>query len=171
MAVSSKMTGWRFDPTNDRLNMYYKGTIIAYIDATTLTMVGTLTPAVVTGTSLLASGAGGVGYKAGAGGTVTQGSSATTGVTLSKPSGQITTYAENIAAAAEVQFTVTNTTVAAVDTVSVSIASGSTGGTTIASVTAVADGSFQITLTNLHASTAETGTLVINFNVIKGIAT
>jgi len=105
------------------------------------------------------------------GGTVTQTSSATTGVTLNASSGQITTVAQNIAAAAEVQFTVTNSRVAAVDTVIVNVASGSTGGTTIAAVTAVAAGSFQITLTNLHASTAETGTLVLNFMVIKGSAT
>ena len=105
------------------------------------------------------------------GGTVTQASSASTGVTLNASSGQITTVAQNIAAAAEVQFTVTNSRVAAVDTVIVNVASGSTGGTTIAAVTAVAAGSFQITLTNLHASTAETGTLVLNFMVIKGSAT
>lgn len=171
MAVSSKHTGWRYDAQNDRLDMYYKGTRIAYIDATSLTMVGTLTPTVVTGPSLLASGTGGVGYEAGAGGTVTQGTNATTAVTLNKPSGQITTYVENIAAAGEVQFTVNDTAVAALDTVIVNIASGSVGGTTIAAVTAVAANSFQITLTNLHASTAESGTLVINFNVIKGIAT
>ena len=49
----------------------------------------------------------------------------------------------------------------------VAISSGSTGGTTIASVTAVSAGSFVITLTNLHASTAETGTLLINYVINK----
>lgn len=106
----------------------------------------------------------------GDGGTVTQASSATTGVTLNTTAGQITTVTQNIAAAGEVQFTVTNSKVAATDCVIVNVASGSTGGTTIAACTAVAAGSFQITLTNLHASTAETGTLVLNFIVIKGTA-
>lgn len=110
------------------------------------------------------------GFVAGLGGAVTQITSASTGVTLSKLTGQITTVTQNIAAAGEVQFTVTNTLVAATDVVLVNVASGSTGGTTIAAVTAVAAGSFQVTLSNLHASTAETGTLVLNFVVIKGAA-
>lgn len=105
------------------------------------------------------------------GGTVTQITSATTGVTLNTHSGQITTVAQNIAAGAEVSFTVTNNKVAAVDNVIIGIASGSTGGKTIAAVTAIGAGSFEITLTNLHASVAESGTLVINFGVIGGSAT
>lgn len=99
-------------------------------------------------------------------GSVTQITSASTGVTIDKAAGVITTVVQNIAAAGEVQFTVTNNKVKATDTVNLSIRSGSTGGTTIANVTAVADGSFQITLTNLHAATAETGTLLINFVVL-----
>ena len=98
-------------------------------------------------------------------GTVTQITSAATGVTVNANSGAITTVAQNIAAAGEVQFTVTNSAVTASSVPVVAIASGSTGGTTIASVTAVAAGSFQITLTNLHATVAESGTLVINFVV------
>lgn len=100
-------------------------------------------------------------------GTVTQATSATTAVTLNNVSGSITTVTQNIAAGAEVQFTVNNNKVAATDSIVVNVASGSTGGTTIAAVTAVAAGSFQITLTNLHATTAETGALVLNFAVIK----
>ena len=99
-------------------------------------------------------------------GAVTQITSAATGVTIDKAAGVITTVVQNIAAAGEVQFTVTNSKVKATDTVNLSIRSGSTGGTTIANVTAVADGSFQITLTNLHTATAETGTLLINFVVL-----
>lgn len=105
------------------------------------------------------------------GGTVTQITTATTGVTINTHSGQITTVAQNIAAAGEVTFVVTNNKVAATDNIIVGIASGSVGGTTIAAVTAIGAGSFSITLTNLHASVAETGTLVINFGVIGGSAT
>lgn len=109
-----------------------------------------------------------IGYTTGAGGTVTQSGGATSGVTINKPSGQITTNTETIAAGVEVSFTVTNSAVAATDTVNVTIASGVTGGTPVATVTAVAAGSFQITLTNLHGTNDATGTWVINFNVIKG---
>jgi len=98
---------------------------------------------------------------------VTQITSATTGVTASGLSGVITTVTQNIAAAGEVSFTVTNTRVGARDVPVVAIASGGTGGTPIATVTAVAAGSFQITITNLHASTAETGTLLINYVINK----
>lgn len=99
-------------------------------------------------------------------GSVTQITTAATAVVLNTAAGVITTVTQNIAAAGEVQFTVTNSKVKVTDTVNLSIRSGSTGGTTIANVTAVADGSFQVTLTNLHASTAETGVLLINFVVI-----
>lgn len=33
MAVSSAMTGWRFDKDNSRLDMYYRGTRAGHIDA------------------------------------------------------------------------------------------------------------------------------------------
>jgi hypothetical protein len=41
---------------------------------------------------------------------------------------------------------------------------------THAYVTAVAAGSFQITLKNGHASTADTGAAIINFAVIKAVS-
>lgn len=102
---------------------------------------------------------------ASAAGAVTQASSASTGVTLDTSRGAITTVAQNIAAAGEVQFTVTCAACGAASVPKVAIASGSTGGTTIGAVSAVVAGSFQITLTNLHASVAETGTLVINYEI------
>jgi hypothetical protein len=37
-------------------------------------------------------------------------------------------------------------------------------------VSAVAAGSFDIRLTNLHASTADTGASIINFAVIKAVS-
>jgi hypothetical protein len=109
----------------------------------------------------------GIGYATGAGGTVTQATSRSTGVTLSKFSGQITTHNASLAAAAEVEFTVTNTLVAATDVIVLSITPGGTG-TPFAYVSAVAAGSFNITITNNHASTADTSADVINFIVLKG---
>lgn len=107
------------------------------------------------------------GASLGTGVDVTQITSATTGVTASGLSGVITTVTQNIAAAGEVTFTVTNTRVGARDVPVVAIASGGSGGTPIATVTAVAAGSFNITISNLHASTAETGTLLINYVINK----
>lgn len=98
---------------------------------------------------------------------VTQATSISTGVTCSAYSGVITTVSQTVAAGAEAQFTVTNTKVAATDVVVASIKTHTSAGTFIAAVTAVAAGSFQITLTNLHASAAGDNVLVINFVVIK----
>lgn len=97
---------------------------------------------------------------------VTQITSAATAVVINSAAGAITTVTQNIAAGDEVKFTVTNSKVAITDVPNVAIRSGTVGGTTIASVTAVAAGSFQVTLTNLHATVAETGVLVISFVVV-----
>ena len=151
----TKGRGFWFDKINSRLALLYNGTAFLRGTATTLTVPEGV--ALTTGDLTISDG-----------GTVTQITSASTGVTLSTKSGQITTVTQNIAAAAEVAFVVTNTKVSAADAVIVNVASGSVGGTTIAAVTAVGAGSFTITLTNLHATVAESGALVINFIVIDG---
>ena len=132
---------------------------------------------VAAATSLAASGlitssssTAGVGYATGAGGAVTQITSRTTGVTLNTICGAITTDTSSLAAAAEATFTVTNSAVAATDTVVVSLKTPSSTGLSIPAVTTTATGSFQITLTNLHASTADTSASVINFAIIKAVA-
>jgi len=102
------------------------------------------------------------------GGTVTQITSPTTGVTLSTLSGQITTVAGTLAANTEETFTVTNTKVTALDTPIVTLASTASTGTPVAVCSAVAAGSFDITVTNLHATVALDALLVINFNIIQG---
>lgn len=115
----------------------------------------------------------GIGYKGkvAVGGVVTQITSRATGVTLNKLCGTITTDPTSLAAGAEATFTVTNSRVAATDVVVCAIKSGgTTSGSTWAKVTAVAAGSFDITMTNLHAATADTAALVINFAVIKSVA-
>lgn len=102
------------------------------------------------------------------GGTVTQATSITTGVTLNTHSGQITTVSSTLAAAAEATFTVTNSTVSATDVVIAHLGSTSSAGTPLVVVSAVAAGSFDVTIANLHASAALDNTMVINFVVIKG---
>lgn len=115
---------------------------------------------------------GGIGYGTGAGGAVTQATNRTTGVTLSTLTGAITTNNASLAAEASADFVVTNTTVAVGDVVAVSIRSGSNGGGTMVSVSAVAAGSFTIRVHNgnVAAGTAETGAIIINFAVIKAVS-
>lgn len=111
----------------------------------------------------------GIGYATGAGGAVTQLTDATTGVTLNKLSGQITTVALTTAAAAEEVFTVTNSTVAATDVVVVSTTYAGAG-TIQVTTKKVAAGAFDICIANLHASNALNAVVVVNFAVIKAVA-
>jgi hypothetical protein len=101
---------------------------------------------------------------------VTQATSISTAVTCNAYSGVITTVSQTVAAGAEAQFTVNCNKVVATDVVNVCIKTHTSGGTFIPAVTAVAAGSFQITLTNLHASAAGDNVLVINFAVQKAEA-
>lgn len=117
--------------------------------------------------------------KRGIGGTKTQITTRSTGVTFDtstnrgKLCGQITMNATSLAAAAEAKFTVTNKAVGATDVVLISIAGGytsaSTHGTPLLFVSAVAEGSFDIVLKNVHASNPVDEATVINFVVIKSV--
>lgn len=98
---------------------------------------------------------------------VTQATSISTAVTCNSLSGVITTVSQTIAAGAEGEFTVNNSLVDATDVVVVSIKTHTSAGAFVAAVSATAAGSFQIRLTNLHASTAGNNVLVLNFAVIK----
>lgn len=134
---------------------------------------GNGTPGPITGTTInTASPTGNIGFTAGAGGAVTQATNRTTGVTLSKPTGQITTNNASLAAEAAAEFTVTNTQVALGDVVVVSIQSGTNGGNTAVFVSVTAAGSFNLKVVNNNAAggTAETGAIIINFAVIKAVA-
>lgn len=111
-----------------------------------------------------------VGYTAGNGGAVTQLTSKATGVTLNTICGTITTDDASLAAAAEVTFTVTNSKVVAVtDVVNVSLQATTTG-TPLVWVSDVSVGSFDITIANLHASTADTSADPINFVIVPSVA-
>ena len=111
----------------------------------------------------------GFGYGTGAGGSVTQITDRTTGVTLDKNCGTITTDTTSLAAGAAATFTVSNDSIGANSLVQLSIKSGATTNQTRVSVTATANNSFDITVENNHASTAETGAIVMlfaKFNVV-----
>lgn len=114
--------------------------------------------------NVVVTGAGGLGYGTGSGGTVTQATSRTTGVTLNKTNGAITLV--SAAGLATFQsFTVTNSTVAATDVVHVTQKSGTDLYQIF--VTATAAGSFRITFATTGGTTVEQP--VLNFAVIKGV--
>lgn len=109
-----------------------------------------------------------IGYTTGAGGTATQGTSRTTGVTLNKVCGQITLFSTTTTAGTFSSFTVTNSTVSSTDVVFANFASSTTSNSYGIAVTAVSAGSFRIQIHNITAvGTAEAP--VINFAVIKSV--
>ena len=109
------------------------------------------------------------GYTTGSGGTVTQLTSRTTGVTLNKATGAITLVSATTTAGTFSSFTVTNSEVAANDVIVLNFASAATADKYALTVTAVGAGSFRIQIYNIAAvGVAEAP--VINFAVIKGAA-
>lgn len=108
-------------------------------------------------------GSGGLGYGTGAGGTVTQAIGRTTGVTLNKNTGAIT-LVNAAGSTTATSFTVTNSLVAATDLILLNQKSGTNKYVLL--VTAVAAGSFQITVYTTGGTTTEQP--VINFAIYKG---
>jgi hypothetical protein len=114
---------------------------------------------------LRANGTGGIGYSTGAGSAVTQATSRTTSVTISAVCGAITL----VSAAGTTSwqtFTVTNSAVAATDTIVVNQKSGTD--LNMIHVTNVAAGSFKISFATTGGTTTEQP--VFNFAVIKAVA-
>jgi hypothetical protein len=114
--------------------------------------------------NVLIFGAGGMGYATGSGGTVTQATSRTTGVTLNKTNGAITLFTD-VGSITATTFTVTNSTVAATDVVNVCQKSGTNLYNTL--VTAVAAGSFNITFYTTGGIASDAP--VFNFAVTKAV--
>jgi hypothetical protein len=109
------------------------------------------------------------GYVAGSGGTVTQATNKATGVTLNKPSGQITMSNAALAAATIVSFTFTNSTISSTDVLVINHVSGGT----IGSYTfTAACGSGSATVYVRNATSGSLGeAIVLRYAVIKGAIT
>ena len=127
------------------------------------TMTGAL---VATG---LTSNTNGVGYATGAGGTVTQLTSKSTGVTLNEPCGAIIMNNAALAGSSLVSFVLTNSFIAATDVVVVGIKNGATVGAYGVTVSATAAGSCSISLHKQYAGSLSEA-VVLNFAVIKAVA-
>ena len=114
-------------------------------------------------------GSGKVGYAAGAGGSVTQATSKSTGVTLSKQSGQITMNAAALAASTTVSFTLTNTIIEANDVLILNHVAGGTAGSYTLNAQ-VSAGSASINVRNVTLGSLSEA-IVIQFIVINGTVT
>lgn len=121
----------------------------------------------IVATSFLANGSGGVGYKVGAGGSVTQITSASTAVDIDKETGRVITVALTTAPGAQEKFTVTNDKVAAADTLSIAT-SYNGAGTPLITWQNFKSGTWDFVITNVHPSDALNAAVEINFNLIKG---
>lgn len=120
------------------------------------------------GGNILIAGSGLLGYSGGgAGGQVTQATSVTTGVTLSKRSGMITTVSATTAAGSSFQFVVTNT-LATTDSIIIPTAYYAGAGTPLVTAFRHAEGAFTIRVQNVHASAAFDAPLEISFVIMIG---
>ena len=128
---------------------------------------------VATGTSLsttgnqVISGAGKHGYATGSGGVVTQATSKSTGVTLSKPTGQITLNNAALAADTTVSFTLTNTVIEANDILILNHISVGSAGSYLLNAQSAA-GSASINVRNITTGSLSEP-IVIAFAVIKAV--
>lgn len=114
---------------------------------------------------IFSSGVDGIGYSTGAGGTVVQATSKATGVTLNKPSGQITMNNAALLAATIVSFVLTDTCIAATDVLILNHVSGGTIGSYTLNAQCAA-GSATINVRNNTAGTLSEA-LVISYALVK----
>jgi hypothetical protein len=110
----------------------------------------------------------GVGYITGAGSTVTQATSKSTGVTINTICGQIVMFNTALVATGEATFTVTNGSVASTDVIIVNHASVGTAGAYLVGISNVATGSFKITVSNI-SGVSRSEAIVLNYAVIKAV--
>lgn len=107
------------------------------------------------------------GYITGDGGTVTQSTSKSTGVTLSKKCGQITMHNAALAGNTTVSFTLTNTTIAATDLLVLNHVSGGTAGAYFLNAQCAA-GSASINVRNITSGSLPEA-IVIGFALVKAV--
>jgi hypothetical protein len=128
--------------------------------------------------NITVAGAGGIGltdggtlgYNTGAGGTVSQSGNKSGGVTLNKPSGEITMQNTALAAATTVQFTLTNSTIGARDVMILNIVGGVATGAAYNLDATCSAGSAVISVRNITAGSLSEA-IVLRYVVIKGSVT
>ena len=142
-------------------------------DSTTNGQAGTQTygdsagETVLEGTTIKAKGP--LGYGVGTGGTVTQATNKSTGVTLSESCGEITMNGAALAASTTVSFVLTNTLIEATDTLILNHSSAGTAGSYTLNARAAA-GSATIDVRNVSLGSLSEA-IVIRFVLIKAVIT
>lgn len=131
--------------------------------------VATATSLAATG-ALTSSGTAGIGYAAGAGGTVTQATNKATAVTLNKITGEVVLTAAALAAGAIVTFVLNNSTIVAADIIVCNHVTTGTFGAYLVNARATGAGTASIAVRNNSAGSLSEA-IAIRFAVIKAATT
>lgn len=152
---------------------YFHNNIVA-TDTGTVADIKSISSTDISTSTLEASGSFGYGPTAlGTGGSVTQATSRTTGVTLNKVCGQITLFSTTATAGAVTEFTVTNSTVVSASRSIITVAlqnPGASTGVYMPFVSLIGTGSFRISLYCITAPAAAESP-IINFAVMNMVIT
>jgi hypothetical protein len=151
--------------SNETAAATYTGIGSIATDMVSISTVGTEKVRVDNNGNVLVTSAAGLGYGTGAGGTVTQATNKSTGVTLNKPTGQITMNNAALGSGANVSFTVSNSLVTSTDTIILASVTGSATYTAI--LQSLSAGQFVVRVTNVSGGSLSDA-LPINFAIIKG---
>ena len=108
-----------------------------------------------------------LGYASAAQGSVTQGSSKSTGVTLNASMGRITTDSATLNTLTNVTFTLTNSLISVKDVIILNVSSGATSGAYNCWISSMSAGTCTITLRNISGGNLSEA-VVINFAIIHG---
>ena len=108
-----------------------------------------------------------LGYAPAAQGSVTQGSSKSTGVTLNDSMGQITMNGATLNTLTNVTFTLTNNLISAKDVIILNVGAGATSGAYNCWISSMSTGTCTITLRNISGGNLSEA-VVINFAIIHG---
>ena len=108
-----------------------------------------------------------LGYAPAAQGSVTQGSSKSTGVTLNESMGQITMNNATLNTLTNVTFTLTNNLISAKDVIILNVGAGATSGAYNCWISSMSTGTCTITLRNISGGNLSEA-VVINFAIIHG---
>lgn len=140
-------------------------TLVQY-DGTQFNIIGYV-GGVLPGAIKSSSATAGIGYATGAGGTQTQGTSKSTGVTLDKITGRITMHAATLDAGTTVIFPLSNSSIAATDLLVLNHVSAGTAGAYSLNAQASA-GAADISVRNITAGNLNEA-IVIGFAVVKAV--
>jgi len=108
-----------------------------------------------------------LGYASAAQGSVTQGSSKSTGVTLNESMGQITMNNATLNTLTNVTFTLTNNSISTKDVIILNVGAGATSGAYNCWISSMSTGTCTITLRNISGGNLSEA-VVINYAIIHG---